>query len=149
MLGFDVAESTAGTVAARRRRQSSQKVGRPSYVITLPESPSLDLFVPRMISFALLYGLVTLRYAHGRLVTIAASANPTIQWIAGQVTEASPWDESPSDLRREHDGAFGPAYTLRIPKIEIRVKIIGFEEGAQIDIKTETDAADRGRRRNG
>jgi hypothetical protein len=37
-----------------------------------------------------------------------------IRWIAGQVTDAFPWDEAPRHLIRDRDGAFGPAYTRRI-----------------------------------
>jgi transposase InsO family protein len=36
------------------------------------------------------------------------------------VTEAFPWDEAPSHLIRDRDGAFGPAYTRRIRTMEIR-----------------------------
>ena len=49
---------------------------------------SLDLFVARTISFKLLYGLVILRHARRRLVTISVTTNPTAEWIAGQVTDA-------------------------------------------------------------
>ena len=75
---------------------------------------SLDLFVVRTISFKLLYGLVILRHARRRLVTISVTSNPTAEWIAGQVTDAFPWDEAPQHLIRDRDGAFGPAYTHRI-----------------------------------
>jgi len=68
---------------------------------------SLDLFVVRTISFKLLYGLVILRQARRQLVTIAVTATPTAQWIAGQVTDAFPWDEAPRHLLRERDRAFG------------------------------------------
>jgi hypothetical protein len=44
---------------------------------------SLDLFVVRTISFKLLYGLVILRHAPRRLVTISVTSNPTAEWIAG------------------------------------------------------------------
>ena len=81
---------------------------------------SLDLFVVRTISFKLLYGLVILRHARRRLVTIAVTANPTDQWIAGQVTDAFPWDEAPNHLFRDRDRAFGPAYTRRIRAMRIR-----------------------------
>ena len=54
---------------------------------------SLDLFVVRTISFKLLYGLVILRHARRRLVTINVTSNPTAAWLAGQVTDAFPWDE--------------------------------------------------------
>jgi hypothetical protein len=42
------------------------------------------------------------------------------QWIAGQVTDAFPWDEAPRHLIRDRDGAFGPAYTRRIRAMGIR-----------------------------
>jgi transposase InsO family protein len=83
-------------------------------------SLSLDLFVVRTISFKLLYGLVILRHARRRLVPISVTSNPTVEWIAGQVTDAFPWDEAPSHLIRDRDGAFGPAYTHRIRAMGIR-----------------------------
>ena len=81
---------------------------------------SIDLFVVRTISFKLLYGLVILRHARRRLVSISVTNNPTAEWIAGQVTDAFPWDEAPRHLIRDRDGAFGPAYTRRIRAMGIR-----------------------------
>jgi transposase InsO family protein len=81
---------------------------------------SLDLFVVRTISFKLLYGLVILRHARRRLVTITVTSNPTAERIAGQVTDAFPWDEAPRHLIRDRDGAFGPAYTRRVRVMGIR-----------------------------
>jgi len=63
---------------------------------------------------------VILRHSRRRLVAISVTTNPTSEWIAGQVTEAFPWDEAPSHLIRDRDGAFGPAYTHRIRAMEIR-----------------------------
>ena len=74
----------------------------------------------RTISFKLLYGLVILRHARRRLVRIAVTANPTAEWIAGQVTEAFPWNEAPRHLIRDRDGAFGPAYIRRVRAMGIR-----------------------------
>jgi len=81
---------------------------------------SLDLFVVRTISFKLLYGLVILRHARRRLVTINVTTNPTAEWIAGQVTDAFPWDEALRYLIRDRDKAFGPTYTRRIRAMAIR-----------------------------
>jgi transposase InsO family protein len=72
------------------------------------------------ISFKLLYGLVILRHARRRLVSIRVTNNPTAEWIAGQVTDAFPWDEAARHLVRDRDGAFGPAYTRRIHAMKIR-----------------------------
>jgi transposase InsO family protein len=46
--------------------------------------------------------------------------NPAAKWIAGQVTEAFPWSETPRHLIRDRDGAFGPASTRRIRAMGIR-----------------------------
>jgi transposase InsO family protein len=64
--------------------------------------------------------LVILAHARRRLVRIAVTNNPTAEWIAGQVTEAFPWDEAPRHLIRDRDGAFGPVYTRRIRVMGIR-----------------------------
>jgi hypothetical protein len=40
--------------------------------------------------------------------------------IAGQVTDAFRWDESPQHLIRDRDAVFGPAYTRRIRAMGIR-----------------------------
>ena len=77
-------------------------------------SASIDLFVVRSISFKLLYGLVILSRLRRRLVRVSVTTNPTDEWIAGQVTEAVPWDEAPQHLIGDRDGSFGPAYTRRI-----------------------------------
>src|SRR5208337_5599706 len=65
-------------------------------------------------------GLVILRQARRRLVAIRITTNPTAEWIAGQVIDAFPWDEAPSHLIRDRDGAFGLAYTHRIRAMRIR-----------------------------
>jgi hypothetical protein len=54
------------------------------------------------------------------LVRISVTSNPTAEWIAGQVTDAFPWDEAPRHLIRDRDGSFGPVYTRRIRAMEIR-----------------------------
>jgi hypothetical protein len=99
MLGIEVAESTVGRYMVRRRRPPSQ--GWKTFLRNHAAGiASLDLFVVRTISFKLLYGLVILRHARRQLITIAVTANPTDQWIAGQVTDAFPWDEAPHHLFR-------------------------------------------------
>ncbi len=119
MLGIEVAESTVGRYMVRHRRPPSQ--GWKTFLRNHAAGiASLDLFVVRTISFKLLYGLVILRHARRRLVTISVTANPTAQWIAGQVTDAFPWDEAPIHLIRDCDRAFGLSYTHRIRAMEIR-----------------------------
>jgi transposase InsO family protein len=119
MLGIDISESTVGRYMIRTGRPRSQgwKTFLRNHAVGIA---SVDLFVVHTISFKLLYGLVILRHARRRLVRIAVTSNPTAEWIAGQVTEAFPWNEAPSHLIRDRDGAFGPAYTRRIRAMGIR-----------------------------
>jgi len=119
MLGIEVAESTVSRYMVRRRRPPSQ--GWKTFLRNHAAGiASLDLFVVRTISFKLLYGLVILRHARRRLVAISVTTNPTAEWIAGQVTDAFPWDEAPSHLIRDRDEAFGASYTHRIRAMRIR-----------------------------
>ncbi len=119
MLGIQVAESTVARYMMRRLGPPSQ--GWKTLLRNHADGiASLDLFVVRTISFKLLYGLVILRHARRRLVRISVTSNPTAEWIAGQVTDAFPWNEAPRHLIRDRDGAFGSAYTRRIRSMEIR-----------------------------
>ena len=119
MLGIEVSESTVGRYMIKTGRPRSQ--GWKTFLRNHAAGvASIDLFVVRTISFKLLYGLVILRHARRRLVRIAVTTNPTAEWIAGQVTEAFPWDEAPRHLLRDRDGAFGPAYIRRVRAMGIR-----------------------------
>jgi transposase InsO family protein len=119
MLGIEVAESTVARYMTKRQGPRSQ--GWKTFLRNHADGiASLDLFVVRTISFKLLYGLVILRHARRRLVSISVTSNPTAEWIAGQMTDAFPWEEAPRHLIRDRDGAFGPAYTRRIRAMEIR-----------------------------
>ena len=119
MLGIEVAQSTVARYMTRRQGPPSQ--GWKTFLRNHAAGiASHDLFVVRTISFKLLYGLVILRHARRRLVTISVTSNPTGEWIAGQVTDAFPWEEAPRHLIRDRDGAYGPAYTRRIRAMGIR-----------------------------
>src|SRR5579864_1132843 len=119
MLGIEVAQSTVARYMTRKQGPPSQ--GWKTFLRNHTAGiASIDLFVVRTISFRLLYGLVILRHARRRLVTVGVTSNPTAEWIAGQVTDAFPWDEAPRHLIRDRDGAFGSSYTLRIRAMEIR-----------------------------
>src|ERR1700726_2341383 len=118
-LGIEVAQSTVARYMTRRQGPPSQ--GWKTFLHNHAAGiASIDLFVVRTISFKLLYGLVILRHARRRLVSIGVTNNPTAEWIAGQVTNAFPWDEAPRHLIRDRDGAFGTAYIHRIRAMRIR-----------------------------
>jgi transposase InsO family protein len=119
MLGIEVAQSTVAKYMGRSGQPTSQ--GWKTFLRNHAAGiASIDLFVVRTISFKLLYGLVILGHQRRRLIRVSVATNPTAQWIAGQVTEAFPWDEAPRHLLRDRDGSFGPAYTRRVRAMGIR-----------------------------
>ena len=119
MLGIEVAESTVARYMTKSQGPASQ--GWKTFVRNHAAGiASIDLFVVRTISFNLLYGLVILHHARRRLVSVRVTSNPTAEWIAGQVTDAFPWDEAPRHLIRDRDRAYGPTYSRRVCAMGIR-----------------------------
>jgi Integrase core domain len=84
----------------------------------------MDLFVAPTIGFNLLYGFILVRLARRRLVWVAVTPNPTAEWIARQISEAFPWNESPRYLIRDRDGVYGTTVTRRMRAMGIRDKPI-------------------------
>jgi transposase InsO family protein len=82
----------------------------------------MDLFVVPTIGFDLLYAFVIVRLGRRHLVWINVTANPTAEWLARQITEASPWDEAPRYLIRDRDRIYGAVVTRRLRSMGIRDK---------------------------
>jgi len=119
MLGIELAQSTVAKYMQRPREPGSQ--GWKTFLRNHAAGmASLDLFVMRTISFRLLYGLVILQHGRRRLARVGITSNPTGEWIAGQVTEAFPWNGAPQYLVRDRDRAFWSDYTRRIRAMGIR-----------------------------
>ena len=109
MLGIEIAQSTVARYMTRRQGPPSQ--GWKTFLRNHAAGiASIDLFVVRTISLKLLYGVVILRHGRRRLVSIRVTTNPTAEWIAGQVTDAFPWDEAPRHLIRDRDSARSVLY---------------------------------------
>jgi hypothetical protein len=51
--------------------------------------------------------LVIIRLDRRDLVWISVTAHPTAEWVARQITEAFPWNESPPYMIRDHDSIYG------------------------------------------
>ena len=126
ILAIEVAESTVAGYMARRQGPPSQ--GWKTFLrnhaagITL-----LDLFVVRSISVNLLYGLVILRHARRRLVSISVTSSPTAEWIAGQVTDAFPGRSAASPdsrpRRRIRSGVHPPYSCHGDPRSPYRITL--------------------------
>jgi hypothetical protein len=93
-LGFDVAQSSVAKYMVKRRGPPSQ--GWRTFLRNhAPDIAAMDLFVVPTIGFDLLYAFVIVRLDRRDLVWINVTTNPTAEWIARQLTEAFPWDETP------------------------------------------------------
>jgi transposase InsO family protein len=88
------------------------------------KSRTVIVFVVPTITFNLLYVLVIVRLARRELVWINVTTHPTAEWIAQQITEAFPWNETPRYLIRDWDGIYGVAVTRRLRAMGIRDKPI-------------------------
>jgi transposase InsO family protein len=118
-LGFEVAQSTAAKYMAKRRGPPSQ--GWRTFLRNhAPDIAAVDLFVVPTIGFRLLYGIVIMRLDRRRLVWTNVTANPTAEWIAGQITEAFPWDQAPLYLVRDRDRSYGSIVIRRLQAMGIR-----------------------------
>ena len=84
----------------------------------------MDLFVVPTIGFKLLYGFVIVRIDRRDLVWINVTTNPTVEWIARQITEAFPWDGAPGYMIRDRDRIYGAIVTRRLRAMGIRDKPI-------------------------
>jgi len=122
-LGFEVAQSSVAKYMFKRRGPPSQR-WRTFLSNHAPNIAAMDLFVVPTIGFDLLYAIVIVRLVRRDLVWINVTANPTAEWIARQITEAFPWDETPRYLIRDRDRVYGAAVTRRLRAMGIRDKPI-------------------------
>ena len=105
-LGFEVAQSSVAKYMVKRRGPPSQG-WRTFLRLHAPHIAAMDLFGVPTLGFDLLYAFVIIRLARRHLVWINVTANPTADWIAGQITEAFPWNEAPRYLIRDRDRVYG------------------------------------------
>jgi transposase InsO family protein len=118
-LGIDVGQTSIAKYMARRRRPPSQ--GWKTFLHNHADGiAAMDLFVVPTISFRLLYGLLILRHDRRRILWAGATAHPTAEWIARQLTEVCGWAQAPQYLIRDRDRIYGEAVTRRLWALRIR-----------------------------
>jgi hypothetical protein len=134
-LGFEVAQSSVAKYMVKRCGPPSQ--GWRTFLRNhAPDIAAMDLFVVPTISFDLLYILVIVRLGRRDLVWINVTAYPTAEWLAGQITEAFPWNEAPRYLIRDRDRVYGAAVIHRLRAMGIRDKPIApvCTENSDLDV---------------
>ena len=120
-LGLEVAQSSVAKYMVKRRGPPRQ--GWRTFLHNhAPDIAAMDLFMVPTIGFDLLYAFVIVRLGRRELVWINVTATPTAEWIARQITEAFPWDETPRYLIRDRDRIYGRVVTRRLRAMGIRDK---------------------------
>jgi hypothetical protein len=118
-LGFEVAQSSVAKYMVKRRGPPSQ--GWRAFLRNhAPDIAAMDLFVVPTIGFDLLYAFVIVGLGRRELIWINVTTNPTAEWIAGQLTEAFPWNEAPHYIIRDRDRIYGTIVTRRLRAMGIR-----------------------------
>ena len=118
-LGIAIGQTSAAKYMARGRRPPSQS-WRTFLRNHADGIAAMDLFVVPTMSFRLLYGLLILRHDRRRLLWLGATAYPTAEWIARQLTEACGWDQAPRYLIRDRDRSYGEVFVRRVRAMGIR-----------------------------
>src|SRR5471030_3255655 len=120
-LGFDVAQSSVSKYMVKRRGPPSQ--GWRTFLWNhAPDTAAMNQFVVPTIGFDLLYAFIIVRLDRRDLVWINVTTNSTAEWIAGQLTEAFPWDEAPRYPIRDRNRIYGSIVTRRMRAMGIRDK---------------------------
>jgi transposase InsO family protein len=118
-LGFEVAQSSVAKYMGKRWGPPSQ--GWRTFLRNhAPDIAAMDLFVVPTIGFDLLYAFVIIRLGRRDLVWINVTPYPTAEWVARQITEASPWDEAPRYLIRDWDRIYGSVVMRRLRAMGVR-----------------------------
>jgi transposase InsO family protein len=58
-------------------------------------------------SYSARYVLIIMALHNRRIVHVAVTESPTLDWVKQQIREATPWDEAPRFLIHDNDGIFG------------------------------------------
>jgi transposase InsO family protein len=112
-LGIEIAESTVAKYMIERPRRPGQS-WRTFLRNHADGFAAIDFFIVPTIGFKLLYCLVLLAHGRRQLVYHAVTAHPTAEWVAQQIVEAFPWDETPGYLVRDRDAVYGEVVKRRL-----------------------------------
>src|SRR5258705_8562899 len=117
--GIDVGQTSVAKYMVREKRPPSQ--GWKTFLRNHEDGiAAIDLFVVPTVSFRLLYGLLIMGHGRRQILWLGATAHPTAEWIANQLTQAWGWGRSPRYLIRDRDSAYGEVFVRRVRSIGIR-----------------------------
>ncbi len=68
---------------------------------------ALDFTVQHLWNYSARYILIILALHSRRVVHVAVTASPTLDWVKQQIREVTSWDENPGFIIHDNDGIFG------------------------------------------
>jgi len=90
-LGIEIGQTSVAKYMVRQRHLPSQ--GWRTFIRNHADGiAAMDLFVVPTTSFRLLYKLLIMGHGRRHILWFGATAHPTAEWIANQVTEACGWN---------------------------------------------------------
>jgi putative transposase len=119
-LGIKISQATVGRYMPWRPKAPSP-TWRSFLHNHMHSLAAIDMFVVVTATFRLLYALVVLGHDRRKVIHFGVTENPTQDWLAGQMTEAFPWETAPRYLLRDRDASYGQDF-------RDRVKAMGIEE---------------------
>ena len=125
LLGHEVAESTAAKYMVRQPKRPSQN-GRTFLENHVGQIVAIDFFTVPTITFRVLYVFLVLWHDRRRIVHFNVTTNPTAQWVAQQIVEAFPFEETPRFLLRDRDGIYGDYFQDPVEHLGIEEVLIAF-----------------------
>ena len=84
------------------------------YIITCSNTFSIDLFTVPTATFKILFVCVIIWHKRRNIIHFNVTMNPTAEWTAQQVVEASPWDTAPTYLLMDQDKIYSGFFQKRI-----------------------------------
>ena len=72
---------------------------------------SCDFTVVHTLFFKPIYTFVVMEHETRKIIHTAVTTNPTDEWTAQQLKEATPWDKRPKYLIRDNDSKFGKKFS--------------------------------------
>ena len=119
LLGHKLCEATVAKYMVRHRKPPSQ-TWRTFLDNHLGQIAAIDFFTAPTATFRIFYVLVVLRHERRRVVHFNVTEHPKAAWVAQQIVEAFPFDETPKYLLRDNDGIYGEVFQRRIESLDVK-----------------------------
>ncbi len=68
---------------------------------------AVDFFTVTTINFATVYAFLVFEHGRRRVVHLATTQHPSMEWVIQQLRNAMPFGEQPKYLFRDNDGIYG------------------------------------------